>query len=400
MAPPKSRRSLVAALVACHAINDFTSQVLPPLFPALRAAFALTYLQAGILQFASTVVAASAQVPVAYAADRFRRRRACIVLGFLVYVAALLLLARAASFAGLVAATAILGLGASAYHPQSTSLIAIAYQRNRGRASGIHGIGNGIGFAGSSAIGGTLVARLGWSAAAAALAIPALVGAAIARLALPEPDVAGGAGLRAGLSRRLLLLTLVAGLTLSSATGFAAFLPAYYVSRGSTIAAAGILSALFQAPALVAQPLGGHISDRLGRRNVLIASSVGVSGSLVLFELVRPFVAAQVAASVLAGLWASLAPPIVLVYASELAVGQRTGTAVALVWGLGIMISSLAPPLAGSVIDHAGFGAAHLALAASALIAALAAMALPGMGASGDGRDLAPGPSPRRGGAG
>ncbi len=370
-------RGFLPALIACHSINDFTSMLLPPLFPAIKASLALSYLQTGILQFSSTAVSAIVQVPAAYVADRSRKRRAFLVGGFLAYVVALFVLSRAGGYGTVVLATILLGLGASTYHPQSTSMIAFAYPKNRGRASGLHGIGNGIGFAASAAVGGATVSAVGWHVAAAVLSLPAAIGAVIARIALPEPDVTGHAGLFQGISKRLCLLTFVAGLTLAASQGFTAFLPTYYVSRGSSFVTAGLLAAVMQVPAVIAQPLGGALSDRIGRRNLLVVSPVGVAVSLVLFEMFSQMPPLQLLCSAGVGFWSSLSPPVLMVYASELAVGRRTGTAIALVWGAGIMLSSLAPPATGAIIDRGGFSASHVALAASAIAAALLALTLP-----------------------
>ena len=84
-----------------------------------------------------------------------------------------------------------------------------------------------------------------------------------------------------------------------------------------------------------------------------------------------------VALSLLAGFFSSLMPPVAMLYASELASGGRTGTAVGVVWGLGISVSSVAPLLSGAAIDRYGFVVAYVGLSVVALIAALVALRLP-----------------------
>jgi FSR family fosmidomycin resistance protein-like MFS transporter len=349
---------------------------LPPLLPALRDEFGLTYLQMGVLAFASTAVSAVAQPLVGYWADIHRRRRLVLVAGFVAFPVALALFSAAPSYPALVAAAAVLGLASTTYHPQSTTLLIERFASRRGWASGIHGIGNSIGFTLAPLLVGTLAVRLGWRTAALVVGLPSLVAAAAVWRFVREPLGRGARGLRAGFSRPLLLLTLVNGASGAVVAGFVTFLPAYYAAQGANLALAGLLTAPALAAGLIAQPLGGGLSDRFGRREVFATALVGLG----LCVLVFPFAAgpAVVAIALLAGFCGSLTPPVALVYAAELAPGGRTGQAVGLAWGAGIALSSVAAPLAGALIDRFGFGAAYGTLGALALLASLVALRLPG----------------------
>ena len=141
-------------------MNDLYGLVVPPLLPAIQEAFRLNYLQLGLISFSTTVVSAVAQPLVGYAADLTRKRRLALLVGFLLYPPAMLLLAVAPTYAALLGAGALLGLAASTYHPQSTTLLFDRF-RERGAASGVHGMGNGIGFALAPLIVGPLAARWG-----------------------------------------------------------------------------------------------------------------------------------------------------------------------------------------------------------------------------------------------
>jgi FSR family fosmidomycin resistance protein-like MFS transporter len=365
-------------LTACHALNDLYGLVLPPLLPALQADFRLSYLQLGILSFATTVVSAGAQPLVGSFADQTRRRRLALLLGFCLYPPALLLMAVAPTYGVLIVAAALLGLAASAYHPQSTTLLMDRFRERRGAASGIHGMGNSVGFALAPLLVGPLAAALGWRSAAAGMAAPALLAVALILLGwrwVPEPVAQVARGMRGGISRPLLLLTAVNGVQQAAVAGFITFLPAFYASRGAGLAWAGLLTAPLLAAGLVTQPLGGALSDRFGRRELLLCSFVGLGLCMMAFSQVDGALLAPVA--LLIGAFGSLASPIVLVYAAELAPGGRTGQAVGIAWGVGIAISSVAAPLTGAAIDAFGFGPAHTTLGALALLAALGALWLP-----------------------
>jgi hypothetical protein len=86
--------------------------------------------------------------------------------------------------------------------------------------------------------------------------------------------------------------------------------------------------------------------------------------------------------SLLAGFCGSLLPPVAMVYASELAAGQRTGVAVGVVWGLGTLISAFSPLISGQAIDAFGFVPTYAGLALVSFLAAGLALSLPARGAS------------------
>jgi FSR family fosmidomycin resistance protein-like MFS transporter len=222
---------------------------------------------------------------------------------------------------------------------------------------------------------GPLADRFGWRLAAAVAALPALLAAAAVWRWVEEPAVPAARGLVSGLSRPLLLLTWVNGVQLAVAAGFVTFLPAYYAGRGASLTVAGLLTALAVAAGVVAQPLGGGLSDRWGRPEVFVAALLALGLSLLGFPHADGLWLVTLA--VLIGFWASLTPSIALVYAAELASGGRTGQAVGVVWGVGIALSSLAPPATGALIDAFGFGLAYAVLGLVALATALVALRLP-----------------------
>jgi MFS family permease len=136
-----------------------------------------------------------------------------------------------------------------------------------------------------------------------------------------------------------------------------------------------LLTAPVLAAGLLSQPLGGALSDRYGRRSLLLGAFAALGVCVLGFA--RADGAPLAALAVLIGAFASLASPIVLVYAAELAPGGRTGQAVGIAWGVGIAISSVAAPATGAAIDAFGFTLAQTALGLLALLAAVGTLWLP-----------------------
>ena len=392
-APRQPVTRWLVGLTAAHALNDIYGFVLPPLLPALRVAFGLSYLQAGFLVLTATGVSAALQPIVGYIADRRRWRRPALAAGFLLYAVGMVLLSQSRGFGALLLAAGVMALASAPYHPQATTLITRMFPYARGWAAGIHGIGNSIGMTSAPLIVGVLAQQYGWQTTSLLLAGPALIGAAYVWWLIREPMERAERGLLAGISRPLLLLTLVHGLISMAGLGFITFLPAYYYEQhGSGLAGAGLLTAMVLTAGVVAQPLGGGMSDRIGRQGLLVWAAAGVGATILLFALVGSELfpiqglaqlALLIGASFMFEFAVSLTPAVVLVYASELASGGRSGTAVGTVWGLGIAIGAAAAPFTGWMIDTAGFGPAHLVLAGIAGVAAMVARFLPRPAGSG-----------------
>ena len=376
---PNSRRRMLIALVGCHTINDFYGIIIAIMLPAIRASFGLSYSAIAILPFLAQATSAILQPTLGYLADRRGVRRLFMALGFVAITLAMLGLGQSQSYFEVLAAAVFLGIGASTYHPQSATLLRFYFDRQRrGFAQGVHGIGNAAGFALSPLVIGFLLLHTDWHQAATFVAFPALVAAVVALVVLREPKTRGSRGLLAGITRPLVLLTVVNGLTLATSSGFTTWLPSYYVLHGFSLSSSAWFTAAMSAAAFVAQPLGGTLSDRIGRRNLIVIALIGAAASLVLF-LIAPSIVWAIGLSIVINFWMSLMPPVMMVYASELASGERTGTAVGLVWGLATTVSAVSLPVTGRIIDLAGgqIAPVYATMAGVAVVAALVALRLP-----------------------
>src|SRR4029077_20340925 len=91
-----------------------------------------------------------------------------------------------------------------------------------------------------------------------------------------------------------------------------------YVLHGFNLSNAALLTAAMSAAAFVAQPLRGTISDRVGRRNLIVVALTGGAISLGCF-LLAPSIEWAIGLSVVVSFWLSLMPPVMMVYACVLA---------------------------------------------------------------------------------
>lgn len=381
------KTKLLYGLTGCHLVNDFYSMIFPVFLFSLIKAFGLSNLEAGIITFANVFTSAIFQPTIGYYADLHQKRKAALMIGLALCAVSMAILGLSGNYGYgmLLAAAILLGLAGSAYHPQSTNILAYFFPQSRGKASGIHGIGNALGFVTVFLAGGLFIAALGWQQAAYVMIIPGILAALVAGFLFEEPGSVGGRGALKGISRPLVLLTVVNGFNMMVFMGFVSFIPTFYSRVGGLqIATASSLVALMLLPALATQPLGGILSDRMGRRNVILLALTIATIAVIAFGFagfISSWATWHIALmSVLGSAVFSFLlfmSPVSMMFASELAVGERRGTTVGVVWGMSIAMGSLTPPLVGGLSDSFGYPVAFLSLAILSLAGLVLGLRLP-----------------------
>lgn len=318
----------VLVLSLCHAQAMASVHVVNILVDPIRSALAISDTQFSLLQGPALVVfAVLLGLPVARVADR-RSRRNVIGLGVLTWSAGSLLSAVAQTFAQLLAARALVGIGEIILFPAALSIIYDLSPRHRlATAIGVFGSGGPIGIALAMAGGGWFVSRAGepgdfsfgfgsmesWRAA---FVICGIVGGLAALMLLTVAEPGRGAqneafhANAAPLLRQLrahwrVYLSVSAGfIFLSTAVlAFNAWVPTYLVRvHALSYMAVGQLTGLAAALCAAAGAwTAGACTDRLARAGRRDAAVLAAVAAAILLALV---VAAAVSAST--ALWLSV----------------------------------------------------------------------------------------------
>jgi FSR family fosmidomycin resistance protein-like MFS transporter len=273
----------------------------------------------------------------------------------------LLVLAFAPGYAMLLAGGALLGVGSSIFHPESSRLARLASGGAHGMAQSVFQVGGNFG----SALGPLLIAlvvlphgqeSLAWFTLAALFAIVLLTGLghwythhgraiitkneAKATVSLSRKQV--GSALTG-----LILLTLSKYFYLASITSYYVF---YLMQHFHTTQRdAQLYLFLFLAAVAAGTVIGGPVGDRIGRKKVIWISILGV----LPLTLTLPYVALPitVALSVLIGLVIASAFSAILVYAQELMPG-RVGMVSGLFFGLAFGLGGIGAAVLGALADH------------------------------------------------
>jgi MFS family permease len=153
---------LLAVLALINFVNFADRQVLNPLVPLLRQHFGVSDAQLGSLQTGLLVVLALLSIPSGYLADRFSQPK-IIAFGVLFWSIAAISSGLVSSFALLLVARGMVGVGEAAYAPAAQAMISDSFSfDNRAIAQAIFASGMLLGGAAGLALGGIMGERHGW----------------------------------------------------------------------------------------------------------------------------------------------------------------------------------------------------------------------------------------------
>jgi FSR family fosmidomycin resistance protein-like MFS transporter len=172
---------VISLIGLAHGTSHFFHLMLPPLFPWLMADFSLSYTQAGFLMTVFFVVSGIGQALAGFIVDRIGARPV-LMFGIGTLGVSALVLASASSYAGLLAAAAVAGVGNSIFHPADFTLLNRRVSASRlGHAFSVHGLSGNLGWAAGSVVMAGVAAAGTWRNAAV---VAALIGATVFTLLL------------------------------------------------------------------------------------------------------------------------------------------------------------------------------------------------------------------------
>ncbi len=352
--------AVLGAITFCHLLNDIMQALLPAIYPMLKSSFRLTFGQIGLLTLTFQVTASLLQPLVGLYTDR-RPQPYSLSLGMGCTLLGLITLAFAPNYPALLAGAALLGLGSSIFHPESSRLARLASGGAHGLAQSLFQVGGNVG----SALGPLLAAfvilprgqsSLAWFALVALVGICVLVAlgrwyksVGHARTTKRGSSV-GHTTLQRSQVRRaitvLIALIFSKFFYLASITSYYIF---YLMHRFDLpIETAQIYLFVFLAAAAAGVFIGGPIGDRFGRKKVIWGSILGV----LPFTLALPYVglAATLVLSVLIGLVLSSAFSAIVVYGQEL-MPDQVGMVSGLFFGLAFGMGGIGAAILGELAD-------------------------------------------------
>ncbi len=353
--------AILVAISFSHLLNDTIQSLIPAIYPLLKASFHLSFVQIGLITLAFQMTASILQPFVGFYTDR-KPKPYSLAFGMGLTLAGLVLLSHATHYAMVVGAAALVGIGSSVFHPESSRVARLASGGRHGFAQSVFQVGGNTGSSLGPLFAALVVVPRGqgsvlWFALIALLgiAILAWVGSWYRRhLVEAKARPAWASVSFRQLPRRTWLALAVLGVLIFSKYFYLACLTNYYtfylIHRFQlSIQGAQIHLFLFLFAVALGTILGGPIGDRYGRKLVIWISILGVAP----FTLALPYanllwtgILAFVIGVILASAFSAI-----LVYAQELVPG-KIGLISGLFFGWAFGMAGIGSAILGALADR------------------------------------------------
>jgi MFS family permease len=347
-----------------------------PVLPAFAASLGALPEFIGVIVAASTITGIFFKLPSGALSDVLGRKR-MMVLGALFFALPPFLYPFVASPSALLALRFVHGFATAIFSPVAAAYVASLAETGRGARLGWFASSNDIGATAGPLIGGFV---LYFSASYPLTYL--LVGAIglltlLVVLVLPDADhpsarqattfAARTAEFRAGLVEVVATppIFFAAGIEAVMYLGYGAFLgflPIYAKTVGLNDAQIAIVLGSQLATAVVAKPVAGRLSDRLGRKPVITIGLLLCAAALPLIFRSASIVTFVVVAPLL-GLGIAAVTPVTNALIADLAAARRLGAAMGVfgtIWDIG---EAAGPIIAGFLIAGLGYASTFDALA-------------------------------------
>jgi len=178
-------------------------------------------------------------------------------------------------------------------------------------------------------------------------------------------------------NRSLVLLSVGSSFRTMTQSGLLTFLPVYLANlMGYSPAVVGGCLFALQAAGFAAAPVAGHLSDRMGRKTILMSSMISSAAVLFLMAVLggSPIFVALIA---VLGFFLYATRPVIQAWLLDATPKNLGGSSIGVLFGAQAVGASIGPLLAGVVADHYGLLATFYFLASTIVVANLIVFWIP-----------------------
>ena len=367
--PTRSRTHLAVLIVLglTHLLNDMMQSLIPASYPILKDAYALDFVQIGIITMTFQIAGALLQPVMGMVTDRHPAPYSPVV-GMMFTLSGLVSLAFAHSYAVILVSVTLIGIGSSIFHPEATRMARYAAGARQGLAQGIFQVGGQAGGALGPVFAALIIVpwgqpSLAWFAVTALVAMMLLTWIGSKQRQIREEFTA----MRAANSKKggqavqhapmtigvgLFVLTFLMFTKNAYGESFRSFYTFYLIERfGLSIPSAQLMLFIFLLAAAVGVLIGGIVGDKIGRYRIIWISVLGPLPLTLMLPYVDLFWTGVL--TIMINLIMASAFASILIYAMDL-LPNRIGLIGGLFYGLNFGLGGIAAALLGVLADSYG----------------------------------------------
>jgi MFS transporter, FSR family, fosmidomycin resistance protein len=389
----------VGLISAGHGLTHWYPATFYLLLPLIGKELGLTYTQIGFILTVQHVVGAIANLPGGAVVDAYGKKGYLLVLSLIWIGVPYAVMALTHSYAVLLVCMALVGIGNNIWHPAAIPTLAYRYPARKGFVLSLHGMAGNLGEALAPLVIGALLTWFSWRTVVVLNVVPGIAMAALILVSLGAFSVAKshdpndinakaaqpwsarqymadlGSLLR---NKGLMMVSLSAMFRTLTQVGLLTFLPLYLANElGYNLFIVGVCMAIIQIAGFAASPVAGHLSDKWGRRKVVMSSmlltGITIAGMVLAGNSVWFVVFVALVGSFLYAMRSVLQA-----WAIECTPRHLAGTGVGLQFGITAIGGGIAPSLFGMIADARGLQVAFYGLAVTIVLGNFLVMLVPG----------------------
>jgi MFS family permease len=370
-----------------HSLTHWYPATFYLLLPLIGKELGLSYVQIGSILTVQASAGALSNIPGGLFVDSFGRKGLLMAVALFWVGAPYLLMGFTHEYWTLLTCAALVGVGNNLWHPTAIPLLAERFPDRRGLAVSIHGMGGNLGDAIAPFAAGALLGYLNWRHVVIVNVLPGIVMALVILLSLgsmrsgprkgadgkerPKPSL--GSTLRDFsklLSNRTLLFLCGSSIFRSmTQSSLMTFLPIFLATQmGYSPVWIGACMAGLQIAGFTAAPIAGHLSDKMGRRQIVV-SSMTTSGVVLLFMGIAGNSPWFVFFIAILGFFLFAIRAVLQAWLLDAAPPNMGGSAIGLLFAIQALGSASGPFLSGLLADRYGLMAVFYFLAGTIVFA-------------------------------
>ncbi|PYY70785.1 MFS transporter [Pseudomonas jessenii] len=338
---------VIGACALAHLINDLIQAVLPSIYPMLKTTYGLSFTQVGLITLTFQLTASLLQPWIGFYTDRHPKPW-LLPAGMVCTLIGILMLSMVGSFPAILVASALVGVGSSTFHPETSRVARLASGGRYGLAQSTFQVGGNAGSAFGPLLAAAIIIPYGqgnvaWFGLFAVFAILVQYGLSRwYRNHLNLFKLKQGSKATHGLSKQrvtfaLVVLALLVFSKYFYMASFTSYFTFYLIEKFDlSVASSQLYLFLFLGAVAAGTFFGGPIGDRIGRKQVIWFSILGAAP----FTLALPYVDLfwTGVLSMIIGFILASAFSAIVVFAQELVpgnVGMIAGVFFGLMFGFG-----------------------------------------------------------------
>ena len=385
-AAPRSYRD-VWLISAGHAFTHWYTATFYLLLPLIGKELGLSYTEIGVIMTTQHIVGAISNLPGGMMVDMVGKKGYLMATSLFWVGFPYALMSLTHSYWMLLVCVTLVGIGNNLWHPAAITTLAYRYPERKGLVLSFHGMGGNVADGLAPLVVGALLTWFTWRTVVVVNVVPGLVMAALILIMLgaftmgSSHDHVNAAGKSRGVknymkdfasllrNRSLMLVSIGSSFRTMTQTGLLTFLPVYLAYElDYSPFLVGVCMSAMQVAGFAASPIGGHLSDKWGRKRIVMSSMVLTCVMIVFMALAGKSVLFVVFIA-LVGFFLYAMRPVLQAWAVEATPRDLAGSGVGLQFGIQHIGASIAPTIFGLIADASDIYTAFYFLAATILFA-------------------------------